>query len=860
MSTNLTYAYSRIGLPQTITDRTGTRTLDYHLPSATLISETLDNTYFGGRKILYKRESQAAGVLGRPLGYKLGTSALPSMDQEVTYGYENLDRLTSVSVGTANASTWNTYRYSYRADSNLIETLAVENTPFVVTRTYEEDRDLLTSIETKSTSPNTVYTKFSYTYDARRYRSTALQEGTAFADYGDATYRQFAYNGRGELTAGIGYLGSNVASQAAPLPGRRYEYAYDTIGNRQWSNSTGVSTLRDDYSVNALNQYISRENNTVSISGTAATDAVVAVKGRNVTAGRQGRFWSDEVTVPNVLGPWAGPLSVYANKSVGGSSVMRIDSRSAAIPAVAQSLTYDLDGNTLSDGLWDYQWDAENRLVRLETTVAARNGGIAHRIVNFTYDYLGRRVQKQVIDGVTVTELSSQRFIYNRWDIIAEYSVLNGSALDKLQRTYAWGVDIAGSLSNAGGVGALLQFVNSATGAAFMPSYDGNGNVASLINLGTGALAAAYEYSPYGEILRDDVLDNAASTFAFKFSTKWRDAETGWSNYGRRYYDSRSGRFIGRDPIAEEGGINLYAFCGNSPVDRWDRLGQNSYWTQILDTIRWFEEEIGIDNLTDDQMNDYTYWLGEKGRVDVFDITPNRFSEDPIFSSEAHEETIPYDLATLYFGNGVNGMLGVAPNSVAGSVLGDMLRHIPLLGGLLGGVGDVIAGVGNTALGIVSFGQSGTFGRGLGQIGSGVGAAVTILATDAAAAVVGAVGTVVTTAIAVADVFTLGNAVSGGDPLKAISNLAINVAIPEYGMFGGYDWGADQGRGESSTLNQSDVASYHHDDNMNEIEWLMRNYTTNPQAIWVGPIGTAYALLGTIPFGFKGLLDGEHYP
>jgi len=73
-----------------------------------------------------------------------------------------------------------------------------------------------------------------------------LQEGSAYADYGDATNRQFAYNGRGELTAGIGYLGTNVTSQAAPLPGRRYEYAYDSIGNRQWANSTGVGGLRDE--------------------------------------------------------------------------------------------------------------------------------------------------------------------------------------------------------------------------------------------------------------------------------------------------------------------------------------------------------------------------------------------------------------------------------------------------------------------------------------------------------------------------------------------------------------------------------------------------------------------------------------
>ena len=180
-----------------------------------------------------------------------------------------------------------------------------------------------------------------------------------------------------------------------------------------------------------------------------------------------------------------------------------------------------------------------------------------------------------MIDGVTVTELSSARFIYNGWDIIAEYSVLNGSTLDKLQRTFAWGVDIAGSLADAGGVGALLQFVNSATGTAYLPSFDGNGNVASLINLGTGALAAAYEYSTYGEMLRDEIHDNAVAPFALRSSTKWRDAETGWLNYGRRYYDPRNGRFIGRDPIAEEGGINLYAFCGNNPVKRWDRLGMH---------------------------------------------------------------------------------------------------------------------------------------------------------------------------------------------------------------------------------------------------------------------------------------------
>jgi RHS repeat-associated protein len=43
---------------------------------------------------------------------------------------------------------------------------------------------------------------------------------------------------------------------------------------------------------------------------------------------------------------------------------------------------------------------------------------------------------------------------------------------------------------------------------------------------------------------------------------------------GRRYYSPSQGRFLGRDPIEEEGGLNLYAFCGNEPIAHWDVLGK----------------------------------------------------------------------------------------------------------------------------------------------------------------------------------------------------------------------------------------------------------------------------------------------
>jgi RHS repeat-associated protein len=45
------------------------------------------------------------------------------------------------------------------------------------------------------------------------------------------------------------------------------------------------------------------------------------------------------------------------------------------------------------------------------------------------------------------------------------------------------------------------------------------------------------------------------------------------TDYGYRWYDPLTGRWPSRDPIEEEGGMNLYGFVGNDGVNRWDRYG-----------------------------------------------------------------------------------------------------------------------------------------------------------------------------------------------------------------------------------------------------------------------------------------------
>jgi len=59
----------------------------------------------------------------------------------------------------------------------------------------------------------------------------------------------------------------------------------------------------------------------------------------------------------------------------------------------------------------------------------------------------------------------------------------------------------------------------------------------------------------------------------FRFSSEYLDSEANLVYYNYRYYSPEIGRWLSRDSIGENGGINLYVMVGNSPVGRWDHLG-----------------------------------------------------------------------------------------------------------------------------------------------------------------------------------------------------------------------------------------------------------------------------------------------
>jgi RHS repeat-associated protein len=265
----------------------------------------------------------------------------------------------------------------------------------------------------------------------------------------------------------------------------------------------------------------------------------------------------------------------------GSGDIGRNETNYAVIPPRQQSFVYDPDGNLARDGCWSYEWDGENRLKAVTLTNVAGIPNASRQRLEFTYDRVGRRMTKtiSVWNGSMFTNGVTTRFVYDGCPpSLGSYGETFGNLLAELNsqnlplRTYLWGLDVSGTMDGAGGIGGLLMVTDySSPVARHFVSYDGNGNVTALINAADNSTSALYEYGPFGEVIRAS--GPIAKINPFLFSSKYYDWETELSAYPVRPYSPRWGRWLSRDPIGEEGGLNRYAFVANSPIDDFDPFG-----------------------------------------------------------------------------------------------------------------------------------------------------------------------------------------------------------------------------------------------------------------------------------------------
>ena len=190
-------------------------------------------------------------------------------------------------------------------------------------------------------------------------------------------------------------------------------------------------------------------------------------------------------------------------------------------------------------------WNSQYQLVSVST-----NGAFAE---SYEYDALGRRVSTTTTEGTT-------RHVYDSsWQVIADLDE-DGNVI----ASYTWGEGIDNLLAVKVG------------DASYYPLSDIQGTVWGYVD-SQNNVVARWQYDAWGNIIDERVSVPALASLRYRFQCREWSAATGLVNFRMRWYDAETGRWLSKDPIGLSGGLNLYAFCGNTPISLVDAFGLN-WW------------------------------------------------------------------------------------------------------------------------------------------------------------------------------------------------------------------------------------------------------------------------------------------
>jgi RHS repeat-associated protein len=564
-----TTAYNAAGKPIKVTNPDGTTkttTYDSVMRKATETSSS-------GRQVSYTYDAASqpwqtidgvSGTLDPSITVNLG-----SVTRETQIHCTCAGQLLSLADGKGN-----TLHYYYDEFDRLAEIDYPDGTYELIG--YDAANNKI-GFQTRST--NSVY----YFYDAlNRLAEKDVDQQTAYVQYGyDYTGRLFGlYLSTDPTNYSFDYDTAGRAIGQVQPSGSRVSWTVDANGNRTsltWPE-TGTLAYSTSYAYDALNRM------TDVFEGAASAGVLLGHYSYDALSERTGIAYGGTTAAAGGRAPVATSALTYTSEgqiaqivhSLNGSSLTlgytyNQDHQRTGISAsdttflvsglTAASLTYALNsdnqyttvgattygynsnGNLTSDGVWTYTYSNENILL-----TATKSGST----VSYAYDPQNLRKAKTV-NGTTTNYLSIGNQAVGdqgKGQEIAEY---DGSG--NLLRRYVYGL----------GLDEPLATVDAAGNHSYHFT-DGLGSVVALANA-SGQLTEKHAYSAYG-------LASATTGTAFQFAGRRLDPETGLYYNRARYYSPSLGRFLQTDPNGTKGGINLYAYTANDPVNRVDPAGR----------------------------------------------------------------------------------------------------------------------------------------------------------------------------------------------------------------------------------------------------------------------------------------------
>lgn len=534
------------------------------------------------------------------------TTAYGLADQAVTatVTYSNNGKVTSLKDGQNNTTNYTLDGFDRLKTTTYPDTkteqLTYDNNSNIATFTTRNS-ELISfnydNLNRRTSLGSSVLADRSYTYDLlNRPKTATFNSGQGISNSFDALSR---------LTASL----TNVGGTS-----RTMSYQYDLAGHRtivMWWDGFYVNTDRlTTGEISAV-----RENGAVTTPGILESytyndfgEPIADARGNGTSISWSydlaGRFTGitnhynggvNDLTITNTLNPASQISSQFRSNdayswtaTAGGKSYVpnNLNQYSSVSGTTYQ---YDANGNLYKDGTNTWNFDALNRLISSSTTAT---GGVS---TAETYDPLDR------LDTYTAGS-TTVRGIYDGDEMVAELDS-SGNIIGRFIRG-----DSPDEL--------LVSYSSSATTSKQWAHLDERNSVIAFSD-GSGNASSLNRYDEFGR-------PQTTNTGLFQYTGQmWLSGAV--LQYSKaREYSPTLGRFLQMDPVGVNGGINLYNYTDNDPVNAIDPSGLDAAIGQVINCIGW--EFCGPMTITGGQCSDFATCYRDPGNQLIY--TPN-FPQPP---------------------------------------------------------------------------------------------------------------------------------------------------------------------------------------------------------------------------------------
>ena len=466
----------------------------------------------------------------------------------LSYNYDEDYNLTSEVYANGQS-----IRYEYDDNGNLIKQYHNDDTTPYVTYSYNTDNELTEKINTD--------TGLKYVYDGDNVEVYKISDNTLVQSYTESKTEADEENSVEAKTDVTETHFGSTYSYTTKNNSISYQYGNNSLAYSAKSDDksqtvsdsvklNGTSVLNAGYTYDDNGNITKKDyGNSGSVTNTYDTkDRITSTSYNNKTYNYTYDVNSQLTAVSgtNYSASYAyNSRGNITNKTINGTSTTfsySNDGWNDKLTSVnGTSLTYDSNGNVLIYGDKSFTWSSGRNLASIKD---------GNNTYSYTYDENGIRISKTV-NGITTYYNTKDGVILSQTD-----------GTDTLYFQYD---------TNGSPLGFLLN------GTQYFYITNQMGDIVAITD-STGAIIANYTYDEWGNVTDISGNTDIANTNPLRYRGYYYDYETGYYYLQSRYYDANLCRFINADDynyldkdIVD--GLNLFAYCNNDSVNRFDLDG-----------------------------------------------------------------------------------------------------------------------------------------------------------------------------------------------------------------------------------------------------------------------------------------------